>query len=70
MRLCVSAWLRTSLLLCVSLIVHLLGSCVEGRIQLLHSLVDSGDILRLVRLAQILQSRLDRCLLVGRDLVA
>ena len=69
----VSTTLETGILLCTTLstclCIHLSAGSLESCIQFGHSAIDSSQVLCLVSIFQLLESSLDRSLLVGRELV-
>ena len=70
----VSTTLETGTLLCTTLstclCIHLSAGSLESCIQFGHSAIDSSQVLCLVSIFQLLESSLDRSLLVGRKFVA
>ena len=69
----VSTTLETGTLLCTTLstclCIHLSAGSLESCIQFGHSAIDSSQVLCLVSIFQLLESSLNRSLLVGRKLV-
>ena len=52
------------------MVVHLFTCCLEGRLHLSSSCIDTLDILCGVSFLELSESTLDSCLLIGRELIA